>query len=173
MQLILIGYRGTGKTAVAGRVAAALGLDCFDADVEIERRAGKSIKRIFDEDGEPTFRDLEVQVIADLVRHGDSILSLGGGAVLQEETRRAIVQGTVVWLTARPQTVYTRMAEDTKTAEQRPPLTTAGGLAEINSLLNEREPVYRACADFTVETDTKSAEQVAQEIVCLVKGKAS
>jgi shikimate kinase len=65
------------------------------------------------------------------------------------------------------------MTADTKTTEQRPNLTTSGGLAEITSLLTQREPVYRACADFIVETDTKSAEQVAQEIVCLVKGEAS
>ncbi len=169
MQLILIGYRGTGKTTVARRVAELLGLECFDADAEVEDRAGKSIKRIFEDDGEPAFRDLEVQVIADLVLRGDVVLSLGGGAVMREETRRAIAAGTVVWLTARPETILTRMVEDTNTTEQRPNLTTSGGLAEITSLLSHREPVYRACADFTVETDAKSAEQVAQEIVCLVE----
>ena len=173
MQLILIGYRGTGKTTVARRVAELLELECFDADVEIEHRAGKSIRQFFDDDGEQAFRDREVQVIADLVQHGDSVLSLGGGAVMREETRQAIAPGTVVWLTARPETVHQRMAEDTKTFQQRPNLTTGGGLAEITSLLCEREPVYRACADFIVETDAKSAEQVAQEIVCLVKEQAS
>ncbi|MBI2481693.1 MAG: shikimate kinase [Planctomycetia bacterium] len=169
MQLILIGYRGTGKTTVARRVADLLELECWDADVEIERRAGKSIKQMFADDGEQAFRDLEVQVIADLVRRRDAVLSLGGGAVLRDETRRAIAPGTVVWLTARPETVYTRMTADTKTTEQRPNLTAGGGLAEITMLLTQREPVYRACADFIVETDAKSAEQVAQEIVCLVK----
>jgi len=169
MQLILIGYRGTGKTTVARRVAELLSLECLDADVEVEHRAGKSIKQIFDDDGEQAFRDLEVQVIAELIQHGDSVLSLGGGAVMREETRRAIAPGIVVWLTARPETVHQRMVEDTETAQQRPNLTTSGGLAEIASLLSQREPVYRACADFTVETDSKSAEQVAQETVCLVK----
>lgn len=169
MQLILIGYRGTGKTTVARRVADLLGLECFDADAEVEGRAGKSIKQIFADDGEPIFRDLEVEAIAELVQHGDAVLSLGGGAVMREETRRAIAPGTVVWLTARPETILSRIAEDAKTTEQRPNLTTRGGLVEITSLLSQREPVYRACADFTVETDAKSAEQVAQEIVCLVK----
>jgi shikimate kinase len=173
MQLILIGYRGTGKTTVARRVADLLELACFDADVEVERRAGKSIKQIFADDGEQTFRDLEAQVIAGLVHHRDSVLSLGGGAVMREETRRAIAPGTVVWLTARPETVEERVTADTKTTEQRPNLTTRGGLDEITALLAQREPVYRACADFIVETDTKSAEQVAQEIVCLVSSEAS
>lgn len=168
MQLILIGYRGTGKTTVARRVAELLELECCDADGEVERRAGKSIKQIFADDGEPAFRDLEVEVIAELVQRRNVVLSLGGGAVMRDETRRAITAGTVVWLTARPETVYQRMAADAKTAEQRPNLTTAGGLAEINALLKQREPVYRACADFTVETDDKSTEQIAQEIVCLL-----
>lgn len=173
MQLILIGYRGTGKTTVARRVAELLGFDCFDSDVEVERRAGKSIKQIFADDGEQAFRDREIQVIADLSQHGDSVLSLGGGAVMREETRQAIEPGTVVWLTARPETIFERMARDAKTSQQRPNLTTGGGLAEITSLLSHREAVYRACADFTVETDNKSVEQVAQQIVCLVKGEAS
>jgi shikimate kinase len=169
MQLILIGYRGTGKTTVARRVADLLDIDCFDADVEVERSAGKSIKQIFADDGEQVFRDLEVEVIAGLVEHRDAVLSLGGGAVMRDETRRAIAPGTIVWLTARPETVHARMTADSKTTEQRPNLIAGGGLAEITTLLTQREPVYRACADFIVETDEKSAEQVAQEIVCLVQ----
>lgn len=169
MQLILIGYRGTGKSTVASLIAATMGLACFDSDAEIERDAGKSIKHIFEQDGEQAFRDREVQVIADLSRHLDTVISLGGGAVMREESRLAIASGTVVWLTARPDTIQARVSADSKTAEQRPNLTTSGGLPEITSLLRQREPVYRACADFTVETDGKSAEQVAQEIVCLVK----
>jgi shikimate kinase len=171
MQLILIGYRGTGKTTVARRVAELLRLACFDADAEVEHRAGKSIKQIFADDGEQAFRDSEVQVIADLVQHDDSVLSLGGGAVMREETRQAVAPGTVVWLTAQPETIHRRMAEDAKTSERRPDLTPGGGLAEIASLLSQREAVYQACADFVVETDNKSAEQVSQEIVCLVKGE--
>ncbi|MCA9141782.1 MAG: shikimate kinase [Planctomycetaceae bacterium] len=169
MRLILIGYRGTGKTTVARRVAELLELECFDADVELERLAGKSIKQIFADDGEQAFRDLEVQVIGDLVQRPDAVLSLGGGAIMREETRLAIAPGTVIWLTAKPETIHARMISDTKTSEQRPNLTTSGGLAEITLLLTQREPVYRACADVIVETDAKSAEQVAQEIVCLVK----
>lgn len=88
---------------------------------------------------------------------------------MREETREAIAGGVVVWLVARPETIYQRMTTDTKSAEQRPNLTSAGGIHEVSALLALREPVYRACADYTVETDDKSAEQVAQEIVCLVR----
>src|SRR3990172_4504754 len=122
MQLILIGYRGTGKTTVARRVAELLALACFDADAEVERRAGKSIAQIFADDGEQAFRDLEVQTIAGLIQQRDAVLSLGGGAVLRAETRRAIASGTVVWLTARPETIHARMTADAKTAAQRPNL---------------------------------------------------
>ena len=80
MILTLIGYRATGKTTLAGLLAERLGWDWIDADVEIERRAGKSIACIFAEDGEPAFRDLEAQVIADLCRRDRLVLAAGGGA---------------------------------------------------------------------------------------------
>ncbi|HRX82086.1 MAG TPA: shikimate kinase, partial [Pirellulaceae bacterium] len=117
MRLILIGYRGTGKTTVARRVAELLELECFDADVELERLAGKSIKQIFADDGEQAFRDLEVQVIGDLVQRPDAVLSLGGGAIMREETRLAIAPGTVIWLTAKPETIHAKMISDTETSE--------------------------------------------------------
>ena len=87
---------------------------------------------------------------------------------MRRETRDAIASCNVVWLTARSEIIHTRMAGDAKTAMQRPNLTADGGLAEIETLLSQREPVYRDCADYIVDTDTKSPEQVAEEIVCLV-----
>lgn len=168
LQVVLIGYRGTGKTTVAKHVAERLGVRWFDADAEVEQQAGKSIKQIFEDDGEQEFRDLEVQTISQMLKRDAAILSLGGGAVMRDETRRAIRRHTVVWLTARPETIHARMTSDERTSQQRPNLT-VGGLAEIQELLTQREPVYQACADYTVETDDKSAEQVANEIVCLVQ----
>src|SRR5580658_2942769 len=105
MRIALVGYRATGKTTVARHLATRLGCEWIDADVEIERRAGKSIARIFAEDGEPAFRDLEAQVIADLCGRKKLVLAAGGGAPLREESRRAMRQaGHVVWLTATPAT---------------------------------------------------------------------
>ena len=78
--LILIGYRATGKTTLARLLAQRLGWDWIDADVEIERQAGKSIARMFAEDGEPAFRDLEARVIADLCGRPRLVLAAGGGA---------------------------------------------------------------------------------------------
>ena len=90
MNLYLIGYRGSGKTTVAAELARLLGWKWLDADDEIERRAGKSIKEIFATWGEPAFRDLEVAVIADLSKLTSHVIALGGGAVLREESRHDI-----------------------------------------------------------------------------------
>ena len=130
MILTLIGYRATGKTTLARLLAERLGWDWIDADVEIERRAGKSIARIFAEDGEPAFRDLEAQVIADLCRRDRLVLAAGGGAPLRPESRRAMREaGKVVWLTARPETILARMTADATTTARRPNLTDRTPLA--------------------------------------------
>ena len=127
MILTLIGYRATGKTTLARLLAERLGWDWIDADVEIERRAGISIAQIFAERGEPAFRDLEAQVIADLCRRDRLIVAAGGGAPLRPESRRAMrLGGKVVWLTARPETILARMSGDATTATRRPDLTDKG-----------------------------------------------
>ena len=167
---MLIGYRGTGKTTVARLVAEQLGRASADADAELERRAGKSIKQIFADDGESAFRDLETEVLRDFVERTDDVLSLGGGVVMREENRQLLNAATVVWLTALPETIQTRISADAKTSQQRPNLTALGGLAEITTVLAQREPVYRDCADYIVATDNQMPAEVAAEVVCLLKG---
>src|SRR5262245_17675413 len=100
MLLILIGYRGTGKTTVARHLGLKLGWDWVDADVEVELRAGKSIAAMFTDEGETYFRDLESQVLVDLVRRERLVLAAGGGVVLREENRAALrgPDTRVVWL---------------------------------------------------------------------------
>lgn len=170
MILTLIGYRATGKTTLARLLADGLGWSWLDADVEIERRADKSIARIFAEDGEPAFRDLEARVIADLCRSDRLVLAAGGGAPLREESRRAMREsGTVVWLTARPETILARMSGDATTAARRPSLTERGPLDEIIALLARREPIYRESSHFAVDTEGKAPERLAAEILTLVR----
>jgi shikimate kinase len=167
--LILIGYRATGKTTLAKLLAEKLGWDWIDADVEIERVAGKSIKRIFAEEGEPAFRDLEAKVIADLCRRERLVIAAGGGAPLRDENRRAMrAAGKVVWLTARPETIHARMSGDATTADRRPNLTARAPLAEIVHLLAVREPIYRDTADFVLDTENRKPEELADEIVRLL-----
>jgi len=166
MNLVLIGYRATGKTTLARLLAGQLGWQWIDADVEIERRAGKSIARIFAEDGEPAFRALEAKVIADLCRRRGLVLAAGGGAPLRPESRRAMGQsGKVVWLKALPETVHARMSADATTAGRRPNLTSRGGLEEIVRLMKEREPVYREAAELEVDTEGKTPGQLAADIL--------
>ena len=170
MNLILIGYRATGKTTLARLIAGRLGWDWIDADVEIERRAGKSIAAIFAEDGEPAFRDREAQVIADLCRRQNLVLAAGGGAPMRPQSRRAMRDsGTVVWLKASPETILARMSGDHTTADRRPDLTDKGGLAEIVELLCRREPIYRQTAHLEMDTEGRTPEQIAAEIIEHVK----
>jgi len=165
-RIFLIGYRGTGKSAVAGLLAARLGRDLLDADDEIERRAGKSIAAIFAKDGEPAFRELEAQVVADLCQQTGTVVALGGGAVLRDDNRAAIrAAGPVVWLTASVDTIAARLAADDATTSRRPNLTPAGGRAEIQAVLAERTPLYRACATLVVDTEGKTVDQVVDQIV--------
>ena len=169
-RIFLIGYRGTGKTSVARRLASALAYEAIDADDQIEARAGKTIAAIFAESGEAAFRDLESQVLADLVRRARAVVSLGGGVVLRSENRVLLRQAgdAVVWLTASPETILRRVAADATTSARRPNLTAGGGLAEIEQLLRQRLPCYRECATLEVDTEGKTPEDVAAEIVRLV-----
>ena len=166
MIITLIGYRATGKTTLAKLLAERLGWKWIDADVEIERWAGKTIARIFAEDGEPAFRDLEAQVIADLCRRKNLVLAAGGGAPLREENRKAMRQnGKVVWLAAQPETILRRMTGDITTAQRRPNLTDKDPLEEIIHLLARREPIYRETADITVDTENRTPDDLATEIL--------
>jgi shikimate kinase len=166
MNIVLIGYRATGKTTLARLLAEQLGWAWVDADVAVEARAGKPIARIFAEDGEPVFRDLEAQVTGELCRRDRLVLAAGGGAPLRPETREAMRAGaTVVWLTARPETIHARMAGDATTATRRPSLTDRQAMDEIVHLLAIREPVYRQTAHLEVDTEGKTPEALAAEIL--------
>ncbi|MBN1911834.1 MAG: shikimate kinase [Pirellulales bacterium] len=168
MALTLIGYRATGKTTVAKLLAGRLGWEWIDADVEIERRAGKSIKEIFEEDGEPAFRELEVEVTGELCGVPRLVLAAGGGAPMRDENREAMrAGGKVVWLRAAAPTINARMSGDVTTATRRPDLTDRGGLAEVVQLLAVREPIYRQTADVEIDTEGKTPEQIADEILGL------
>ena len=170
MNLVLIGYRGTGKSTVARRVALALGWDWIDADVELELRVGRTIAAIFADEGEPAFRDLEGQVLADLAARERTVIAAGGGVVLRPENRAVLRQlGRVVWLRADADTIAERLAADETTRERRPNLTAAGGHEEIEKLLAAREPLYAECADLIVETAGRTPDEVASEVVARVR----
>ena len=166
MNLYLIGYRGSGKTTVAQNIAREIGLPWIDADAALEKRAGMTIRQIFAESGEETFRDLESAELAIVAAGPAQVVALGGGAVLREQNRQVMKNsGRAVWLRARAQTLLGRIEADATTAQRRPNLTNAGGLAEIEELLAVRTPIYADCADYVVDVDDLSAEQAAAAIV--------
>jgi shikimate kinase len=170
--IFLIGYRGTGKSTIAQVLAERLGYDWIDADDEIERRAGKAIAQIFADDGEPAFRTMEAEVVEELCRWRRSVVALGGGAMMNESNRTAVrLAGIVIWLTASVETIAARLADDDSTGSRRPNLTASGGLSEIETVLATREPIYRACATFEVDTEDKTPAEVADEIAALLQSR--
>jgi shikimate kinase len=170
MVVTLVGYRGSGKSTVAAALASRLGWGWVDADHGIECRAGRTIRDVFARDGEPAFRLMEREVLADLLSRDELVVAAGGGAVLDADTRRRMkAAGPVVWLQASVETLERRIVGDATTAERRPNLTAGGGRAEIETLLARREPLYREVADVTVDTDGRDADSLADEIARAVR----
>ena len=160
MNLTLIGYRATGKSTLAQPLAERLGWSWVDADVELERRAGRTIREIFDTDGEPEFRRLERETLVDLLTRDHLVIAAGGGAVLNSDTRRDFRNaGPVVWLKASVDTIEQRLYGDSTTSQRRPNLTSAGGREEVERLLSQREPIYSEAADLVIQTDEPLPEQ--------------
>ena len=154
MILTLIGYRATGKSTLAKPLAERLGWAWIDADVELERRAGRTIREIFDTDGEPEFRRLERETLVDLLSQDSLVIAAGGGAILNPDTRQDFKDaGPVVWLKASVDTIEQRLYGDVTTVERRPNLTSSGGREGIERLLSEREPIYSDTATLTIQTD--------------------
>jgi len=166
MNLILIGYRGTGKSTVARLLAQRLDWPWIDSDAEIEREAGATIAEIFAREGEAGFRDHEAEVVARLLADDHRVVALGGGAILRDDTRdKLAAAGTVVWLLATAETIHKRLSADPGTVSGRPNLTAGGGMPEIRDLLQRRQAIYQRCADFEVDTDNKDPAAVADEIL--------
>jgi shikimate kinase len=165
--LALVGYRGSGKSTVGKIVAERLNRPFLDTDQEIEARTGRSIARIFAEDGEAAFRDWEERTIALLAsQYPQAVLATGGGIVLREANRRRIRDfGFVAWLRARPEELARRLGGDPESLANRPPLTHAGTIAEIVPVLAERTPLYQQVADAIIDTEATTADSVASLVI--------
>ena len=165
MVITLIGYRGSGKSSVAGLLAAALDMSWIDSDDVIEQRAGRSIREIFATDGEAEFRRLERNVLRDLTSQESLIIAAGGGVVLAEDNRRCMQQaGPVIWLQAGVERLAERIQQDASTAERRPSLTGQSVADEIEAVLTDRLPLYEDAATLAINTDDFSPDEVAEEI---------
>lgn len=150
--LVLLGFMGTGKSAAGRRVADLAGRPFLDMDAELEKRAGRSISRIFAEEGEEAFRRMESQLAEEWVQREGSVIACGGGVVLREENLRALGRnGVLVCLTARPEVILERTARSRK----RPLLAGADREKQIRDLLALRAPLY---AKIPVQIDTSDAD---------------
>jgi len=159
LNIVLTGFMGTGKSTIGKLLAEELKKDFIDTDLFIERRYGKSIPQIFEEEGEERFRELEVNVIKEITKRKNAVISCGGGVVLNPvNVERLRKKGRIVLLTASLEDIMKRISEDRK----RPLLREY----KIETLLKLREPIYFSVADFIVNTTDVSVE----ETVNIIKG---
>ncbi|NLF71314.1 MAG: shikimate kinase [Candidatus Anammoximicrobium sp.] len=167
MNVVLVGYRGTGKSAVGQWLADRLGLRVVSLDAELQRLAGKSIPEIVQEVGWPGFRDLEEQVVATFAAQDGQVIDCGGGVIEREANfERLRAAGPVVWLKASTATIVRRIQGDT----QRPSLTGAKSFTdEVEEVLQRRTPLYRRIAHYEVDTDGRTIQDIADEIVQRVR----
>jgi shikimate kinase len=155
--IVLVGFMGAGKTTVGRLLAAKLGLPFTDSDHVIEDRAGKPIRQIFTDDGEPGFRELEHEVIADLLKGEDLVLALGGGAAGHVATRDLLAAVPVVYLRVSYAEAMNRVAGD----HGRPMLARP----DVAQLYQVRDPLYAEAATLTIDTDARSPEEIAADIL--------
>ncbi|HHT9136279.1 MAG TPA: shikimate kinase [Candidatus Wunengus sp. YC60] len=169
LNIILIGFRGTGKTTIGKILARRLGKEFIDVDEYLEQKEGKTIKDIFAEGGEVLFREIETRIIAELCRLDNRVVATGGGAILREENVRSLRRcGIIIFLDADVDTIHKRIHKDAITQQRRPNLTNLGGYQEIEYLLEYRRPLYDRAADFVINTTGMSAVDAANKIItCL------
>ncbi len=159
--LALIGFMGTGKSCIGRLAAAHLHLTFLDTDHVIEARAGKSISDIFQQDGEPAFRDWEGRIVEELTRRDKTVIATGGGLPAGEGNLASLkTHALVVCLWASPETVWERV----RNHSHRPLLKEADPLVKIRQLLATREPYYRQ-ADVLVNTEQRSVREVAMQVI--------
>jgi len=170
--LYLTGYRGSGKTSLGKWLGARLSRPVIDLDDRIEEAAGCSIREIFEQEGETGFRDRETDALRHLSGEPESVVSLGGGAILRDENRKFIAAtGYCIWLQVDADTVLRRLAQDNSTAARRPALTTLPPREEIEALLAARKKFYVLAADVAIEVVGKDIDSIGAESIEAIRGQ--
>ena len=162
--IVLVGVPGAGKTTVGKLLAKELGLEFFDSDQVIEARAGKSVSDIFTQDGEPAFRQIEHDVIVELLDANDVVLALGGGSLGNEETRAKVKSARAVWLVTG-----LAQAVDRVGMNRNRPLLLGNVRGQLADLMAAREPLYKEVAAIGVDTSKLIPTEVVTEIVSELK----
>lgn len=169
MKVVLIGYRGAGKTTIGRMLSSVLGYEYISTDEEIVKRVGMKIPEYVQKYGWEAFRDVESEVASEVSEKDDVVIDTGGGIVLREKNVHALRKnGVIIFLSAPPEVLAERIKDDTG----RPPLKKGKThWEEVKEVLEERMPYYRRAMDFEVTTNGKSPEEVVEEIMRLLRKK--
>ena len=164
--LYLIGFMGSGKSTVSRFLSQMLEIPKIEMDDLLAQRAGKSITQIFAEDGEEVFRQQETALLREIGQGGPALISCGGGVVLRPENVEIMQQtGTILMLSATPETIFERVRHSTK----RPILNGNMNVEFIAGLMAKRDPAYRQAAQVTISIDGKTSEEVAVQIAAMLR----
>ena len=166
MNIFIVGPMGSGKSTVGKIISSELFLNFFDTDDEIEERTGASIDWIFDLEGEEGFRKRESEILEEMVKKNSIVLSTGGGIILSKANRELLSsRGTVFYLSTPISTQVDRTSKD----KDRPLLKIGNPNEILAKLQEEREDLYKAVSDHIIDTENKSSQEVASEIIKVVK----
>ncbi|HEY6801858.1 MAG TPA: shikimate kinase [Agromyces sp.] len=157
LPIVLVGPMGSGKSRVGQRLAASVDAPFVDTDQRIAERYGP-IDEIFEREGEEYFRIIEREVVAEALLE-EAVISLGGGAVLHEDTRADLADLPVVWLKVSPEAVAPRLAGGKR------PLIANGGIGAWKAILQERTPIYASLADLEIDTSRRSVARIVDDII--------
>ena len=165
MNIVLIGYRGTGKSVVGKLLAQKLNRETISMDAEIVKKAGMSIPEFVAQNGWPKFRDLETEVARELAARNSIIVDCGGGIIERPENIPALrTNGVIFWLQASVEVIVNRIADGT----ERPALTEGKTFTEeVAEVLERRTPLYSEASQYTVNTDDMTPEKVADAILAI------
>jgi shikimate kinase len=163
MNIVLIGYRGTGKSAAGELLALRLQMPCIGMDAEIVKRAGMSIPEIVEKYGWQKFRDMESEEVRELAGLDNIIIDTGGGVIERPENIEALkTNSLIIWLKASVDAIVSRIQGDT----ERPALTTGKTFTEeVTEVLERRIPKYKSAAQYEIDTDESTPEQVADRVI--------
>lgn len=160
--IFLIGFMGCGKSTISDYLSREYGMEKVEMDEQIEKEQGKTISEIFAAEGEAYFRSLETELLRGMQERERVVVSCGGGTAMREcNVQEMKKHGKIVLLRAAAETVYERVRH----THNRPLLEGNMNVDYISALLEKRLPKYEAAADFTVDTDGKTAEEICKEII--------
>lgn len=166
--VFLIGYMGTGKSTVASWLSQKRGMEIIEMDEQIVAQEGQSISDIFAQKGERYFRDLETELLLEIMAKDNKVVSCGGGIVLRDENVAIMKEsGVIVLLTAEPETIFERVKQD----HNRPLLQGNKNIDFIKDMMEKRRPKYECAADIIIQTDGKNIADIADEILEQIKNK--